>query len=193
VPATRSDLGFDAAARDRLLGRTTPVPPSRDVLAQAAAVMLGPAGLTARCRCSTGATPPWVVRGAAPAAHRRSMGRARARRTRPPRSRRRSGRPPWTGSVKRPAAQNRAPAASRGGCAPPAGSRMSCASPQPPSMIVRRLPSQKNATVDRLLPWAARRCCCVRSLERSRAEHPGRARRYAAPCLAGSGCRRLRR
>jgi conjugative relaxase domain, TrwC/TraI family len=41
-------LGFDAAARERLLGRTTPVPPSRDVLAQAAMVMLGPGGLTAR-------------------------------------------------------------------------------------------------------------------------------------------------
>jgi conjugative relaxase-like TrwC/TraI family protein len=42
------DLGFNAAARDRLLAQTTPVPPSRDVLAQAAIVMLGPGGLTAR-------------------------------------------------------------------------------------------------------------------------------------------------
>jgi conjugative relaxase-like TrwC/TraI family protein len=41
-------LGFDAEARGRLLGQTTPAPSSREVLAQAAAVMLGPAGLTAR-------------------------------------------------------------------------------------------------------------------------------------------------
>ena len=41
-------LGFDDAARDRLLGRTTPVPPSREVLARAATVLLGPGGLTER-------------------------------------------------------------------------------------------------------------------------------------------------
>jgi hypothetical protein len=41
-------LGFDAAARARLFGRTRPVPPSRDVLAQAARVLLGEGGLTRR-------------------------------------------------------------------------------------------------------------------------------------------------
>lgn len=41
-------LGFDANFRARLLGRTAPAPPSREVLAQAATVMLGPTGLTAR-------------------------------------------------------------------------------------------------------------------------------------------------
>jgi hypothetical protein len=41
-------LGFDATARQRLFGRTIPAPPSREVLAQAAAVMLGPTGLTAK-------------------------------------------------------------------------------------------------------------------------------------------------
>ena len=69
---TRAEaLGFDAAARDRLLGRTTPVPPSRDVLAQAATVMLGPARVDravagvrpARRRCAPGAR-------SCPAAHR---------------------------------------------------------------------------------------------------------------------------
>jgi conjugative relaxase-like TrwC/TraI family protein len=41
-------LGFDADAREGLLGRTAPVPASRDVLAQSATVMLGSRGLTAR-------------------------------------------------------------------------------------------------------------------------------------------------
>ncbi len=46
---TRADtLGFDAAARARLFGRTTPAPPSREVLARAAGVLLGPDGLTER-------------------------------------------------------------------------------------------------------------------------------------------------
>ena len=46
---TRADtLGFDAAARARLFGRTTPAPPSREVLARAAGALLGPDGLTER-------------------------------------------------------------------------------------------------------------------------------------------------
>jgi conjugative relaxase-like TrwC/TraI family protein len=44
--ARADQLGFDAAARARLHGRTTPAPPSPEVLAQAAAVLLGPTGLT---------------------------------------------------------------------------------------------------------------------------------------------------
>jgi hypothetical protein len=46
--ARAGQLGFDAAARARLLGRTTPAAPSQEVLARAAAVLLGPDGLTAK-------------------------------------------------------------------------------------------------------------------------------------------------
>jgi ATP-dependent exoDNAse (exonuclease V) alpha subunit len=41
-------LGFDARARAALLGRTTPLPPSPEVLARATGQLLGPDGLTAR-------------------------------------------------------------------------------------------------------------------------------------------------
>jgi conjugative relaxase-like TrwC/TraI family protein len=41
-------LGFDARARAAVLGRTTPLPPSPEVLARAARQLLGPDGLTAR-------------------------------------------------------------------------------------------------------------------------------------------------
>lgn len=46
--ARAGQLGFDAAAQARLLGRTTPASPSQEVLARAAAVLLGPDGLTAK-------------------------------------------------------------------------------------------------------------------------------------------------
>jgi conjugative relaxase-like TrwC/TraI family protein len=44
--ARADELGFDAAARARVFGRTTPTPPSREVVDQAATLLLGQRGLT---------------------------------------------------------------------------------------------------------------------------------------------------